>query len=331
MRDSQGSGSLDPAHAAVLDVLLVERSVTRAARRLGVTPSAVSHTLRLLRHQLDDPLLVPGPDGLALTPRAEAIAAPLHQAMLDLGAAVARGAPFEPASARRSFAISGVDYGELIAVPEIVSRLERDAPGIVLRMEPPAPDLAERLGDGRLDLAIAPALPVGGAILRRKLGAEGFTVLLRGDHPAAGRRWDLDAYLALDHLLIAPRGAPGSVVDEVLAARGLGRRVAVRVTSFLAAPFVVARSALCLTAPAGLAAAFAPVLGLTVRAAPLPLPAVDVFTYWHARVDNDPAHRWLRELMVACFQEPPAVRASRVTAQPVPPRKRPRARGGRGR
>jgi DNA-binding transcriptional LysR family regulator len=291
--------SVDPNLLVALDVLLAERSVTRAAQRLGVTQSAVSHKLRALREQLGDPLLVASSRGLVPTDRALAIAGPLRQALLDLTASAARGAAFDPARAERTFTISTADYGELVAVPRIVGRLEHAAPAIELRIEPPQRDFADRLADGRLDAAVGPPLSVPGTIMRTRLASEPFAVVLRRGHPSARRRWSVARYLELSHLLIAPRGAPGSAVDDLLARQGLRRRVAVRVSSFVAAPHVVAATDLCLTAPAGLVAALAEPLGLMVRPVPLDVPPVDTVLYWHARVDRDPAHRWLREQIAA--------------------------------
>jgi DNA-binding transcriptional LysR family regulator len=296
---SMANASVDPNLLIALDVLLAERSVTRAAQRLGVTQSAVSHKLRTLREQLGDPLLVASRHGLVPTDRALAIAAPLRQALLDLNASAARGAAFDPARAERAFTLSTVDYGELVAVPWIVARLGGAAPGIELRIEPPQRDFVERMADGRLDAAVAPPLPVPGTIMRTLLASEGFAVVLRRGHPYARRRWSLARYLELSHLLIAPRGAPGSIVDDLLAERGLRRRVAVRVSSFVAAPHVVAASDLCLTAPTRLIDALAARLELVVRPVPLEIPPADTVLYWHARVDRDQAHRWFRDQVVA--------------------------------
>jgi DNA-binding transcriptional LysR family regulator len=288
-----------PSLLSTLDVLLTERSVTRAARRLGVTQSAVSHQLRALRDAFDDPLVVASKQGLIPTARAEAMAAPLRQALHDLDAATALGATFDPRSAARTFRLSVPDYVELVAMPPLAAELAHEAPGIDLCLEPPYPDLSERLADGRLDLAIATALPLSGAIYRARLASEGFLVVLRRGHPAARGRWDLARYLAMRHVVIAPRGARGSVVDDALAARGLSRRVALRVASFAAAPFIAAASDLCLTAPTGLVAALEPRLAVVVRPPPLELPVSDSFIYWHARADRDPAQRWLRGQLLA--------------------------------
>lgn len=288
---------VDPGLLVALDALLTERNVTRAAHRLGLTQSAVSHKLRALREQLGDPLLVSGKGGLIATERAEAIAPALRKALLDLTVATSMGSEFDPRGSTRAFRISTADYGELTAIPRVIAVIEHEAPDVDLAIEPPYPDLAERLSDGRLDAAVGPAIPMPAGILRSRLVNEGFEVVVRAGHPVARRRWTLARYLELRHLVIAPRGRPGSTVDDVLASRGQVRRVAMRVASFVAAPFVVAATDLCLTAPSGLISTLAPQLGLVVRATPLEIPGVDTFLYWHARTDKDPAHRWLRQVI----------------------------------
>jgi DNA-binding transcriptional LysR family regulator len=107
----------------------------------------------------------------------------------------------------------------------------------------------------------------------------------------------IDRYLAVDHLLVAPRGTPGSIVDDLLAERGLHRRIALVVPQFLIAPAVVAATDLMWTAPAGLARAFAELLPLTVREPPLALPGFAVSIRWHVRFDRDPGLSWLRGLL----------------------------------
>ena len=287
---------LDANLLLALDVLLAERSVTRAAERLHVTQSAMSHKLRQLRAQLGDELLVRGRSGLVLTERAEAIAGPLRQAVLDLRGAVHVGAPFDPATARRRFVLSASDYGELVAIPALLAHLGRIAPGVDMVIEPPAPDLFARLEAGNIDIAIAPLLDAPTGILRRKFFAEGFLVALRAGHPHARKRLDLDGYLTLSHLLVTPRGRGTGPVDEALAAQGLSRRVALRAPSFAAAPFIAAQTDLALTAPEGLLRAAARHAPLRLHPPPLALPQVPIFFYWHERMDRDPAHRWLRGL-----------------------------------
>ena len=292
---------LDLNALVVLDALLDERHVTRAASRLGRTQSAVSHALANLRETFGDPLLVRGPGGgLVATARAEAIAPALRRALDGVKQAI-RGEPrFDPQTARRSFRIATGDYQELVLLPRLVARLAAEAPGIDLWMVPIAEELAPALAAGEVDLALgvwrAPAWPAG--IYQRRLFDEDFRCVVRAGHPAASQRLTLARFCELNHLLVAPRGTPGSYVDERLAELGRTRRVAVRVPHFLIAPHVIAASDLVVTIATRLARLYAEPLGLELLAPPLEVPPFTVSMAWHERAHHDPGHRWLRDRLV---------------------------------
>ncbi len=286
----------------VLDALLAEKHVTRAAARIGLSQSAASHALARLRDLLDDPLLVRGPQGgLVPTARAEALEPALRRA-LDGLRDVLRGAPsFDPATARRSFRIGAGDYTELVLLPELVARLARDAPGVDLWIVPLPEDPAAALAAGELDLAIGvwtgSSWPAG--FYQRALFDEDFRCVLRKGHPATRQKLTLVRYCELDHLLVAPRGTPGSRVDDILASLGRTRRVVVRVPHFLIAPHVIAASDLVVTIATGLARIYAEPLGLALLPTPFDMPGFTVSMAWHERAHADPGHKWLREQLYA--------------------------------
>src|SRR6476619_5745539 len=133
------------------EALWTERHVTRAARRVGLTQSAMSHALRRRRAQFDDPLFQPTPRGLQPSPRAHALAAPLAEALALVRRAVAAEAPFSPATLQRTFTIGTTDYGELTLVPRLMGRLAREAPGVQLAIRPVAVDGERELLAGEHD------------------------------------------------------------------------------------------------------------------------------------------------------------------------------------
>ncbi len=276
-----------------LEVLLRERHVTRAARRLGLAQSAMSQRLARLRAFFGDPLLVPAGAALALTPRAEAMAAPLAGALAALRAAVQAGEPFDPGTSQRGFVLLGNDVLEAVGMPLLAPRVRREAPGVRLTVEQLDAGFAARLGDGTADFAFAPDFLVAPSLRRRALPPDPFVVLARRDHPVAGGPLTLDDYLAFDHVLIAPRGAPGGVVDAALAALGRQRRVAVRSLHFVTAPLLLPDTDLLLTCPSSVADACS-ALPLCRLAPPLELPSDRVSVVWHERAQHDPGHAWLR-------------------------------------
>lgn len=296
----------------VLDAVLAERHVTRAAARLGLTQSTASHALARLRTQLGDPLLVRGPRGaLVPTARAELLAPVVARALGEL-AAVWRGEAFTPATAERTFHLGAGDLAELALLPALVARLARLAPKTSLLVRPVPDDTAGELAAGTIDAVIAPARPrdlVGGCV-QRQLFDEDFIVAMRRGHPAARGPLTLDRYCAHPHLLVAPRGSFGGFVDAALAAHGRRLQVAVAVPHFLIAPMVLAATDLLATLPRRLVASVRP-LGLVLRAPPVEVPGFAMHLLWHERTRTDAAQRWLREQIVAAAT-PSGSRASRA-------------------
>jgi DNA-binding transcriptional LysR family regulator len=278
-----------------LEALLAERSVTRAARRLGLSQPATSHALQRLRDLFGDPLLVRVPGGLQATDRALALAGPLAQALEAVRRTLDGPAAFDPGSARRTFAVATADHGSFVLLPELWATLNAEAPGVDVTVRVDSIDQGRReLADGELDLLIGPYHRESAGFYRQRLLHERFVCVLRRGHPAARGGMGLDEWLALPHLLVSPQGRPGSVVDTALAAMGRARRVGLMVPQFLVAPHVVAASDLVWTAPERMARAYTALLPLTVLPVPIPLEGFTVWQSWHERRHRDPGHAWLR-------------------------------------
>jgi DNA-binding transcriptional LysR family regulator len=282
----------------IFDALAVERSVTRAARRVGLSQPAFSHALARLRRMLGDRLFVRVPRGMVPTPRAIELH-PIVRDLLVRADRLAQPVAFDPMTCTRAFRIATTDYFEAISFPRIAVALSRAAPRASLVSLPTGGRLpTEQFEEGRLDLAIAGffrAVPDG--YHQQKLFDETFVCLVRADHPTVRSRLSLSQYTKLSHVLISPGGDLQGVVDEQLASRNERRHVAVGVSSFLSAGSIVAKSDLVLTAPRRLAAIYAPSLPLRSLAPPLPLPGFTVVQVWHGRHQDDPAHRFLRRLI----------------------------------
>lgn len=286
----------------VLDALLAERHVTRAAAKVGLTQPAASHALARLRALLDDPILVRGPRGqMVPTDRAVAIAPRLRRSLDDLRIAL-RGEPvFDPATARRTFRLAASDYAELLLLPALVERLARDAPHVELHFTQVDHDPSGPLAAGEIDCAIGVwrdrTWPAG--FFHARLFDDTFRCLVRSGHPIAKRRLTLARFLELGHVLIAPRASRGGYVDEALERLGKRRRVAVMVPHFLVAPHVIAASDLVITLPARVARTFAAPFDLAVLAPPVELPGFTTGLVWHERAHHDAGQRWLREQLAA--------------------------------
>ena len=301
-----------------LDALACERSVTKAAERAGVTQSAMSHTLRRLRELFDDPLLVRGRGGMVLTPRAEALTVPLRSGLVSLARTLAAPEPFAPEHASRTFRIVSPDLFDTLVLPTLLRRLTQEAPAVDLAVVPAPRRLADSLETGDVDLAIHPVLldphpfdigtRVDPELQSRTLFRDSFQCFLRNDHPAlSGRsRLTVKAYARLKHILVSPGGEGPGLVDRFLEEKGERRRIVLRVPHFATALEVVAQSDLVLTAPSSLAEC-SPASALASRPAPFAIPEHAITMIWHPRFREDPAHQWLRQLMIDATSEVPAL------------------------
>jgi DNA-binding transcriptional LysR family regulator len=290
-----------------LDVFLAERHVTRAAKRLGVSQGAASQKLARLREFFEDAILVPGKPLLVLTPRAQALVEPLSSALAALRGAVRAGAPFDPGTSVREFVLLGGDLVEVLALPQLLRVLAREAPQVSMRLERADADFAMRLERGTADLAFVPNFMTASSLMKRALPPQPFVVLLRKGHPVLRKRRQLtlEAYLELGHLLIAPHGLPGSIVDAALRALGKQRRVVARIQHFTAAPPIIASSDLAVTCPATVFTAMERWVPVVALPPPLPLPIDHSSSVWHPRSDNDLGHAWLRGLIDRALQGSP--------------------------
>jgi DNA-binding transcriptional LysR family regulator len=297
----------------VFEALFRHGSVTRAAAEIGLTQSAMSSALGRLRRQLDDPLFVNTRAGMLPTPRALELAPSLTEALATVRGALGARDAFDPRRTRRTLRIYMTDVGELVLLPTLMRYLDEHGP--VMRLETaqlPAAELAVRLETGDIDLAVGYVPQLGDNIRRTRLFEERYVCMTRADHPL-GRSapLTLKEYLAARHVLIASMGSGHQILERTLAERGMEKNVALRVPHFVVVPLIVATSDLLVSLPRRVADASARLVKVKVHPLPIPLPSFDVSLYWHARVENDAANRWLRNAMLELFGDRPASRARR--------------------
>jgi DNA-binding transcriptional LysR family regulator len=297
-------GAFDLNLLVALDALLTEGSVTKAAARIGVTQSAASHALSRLRKLTGDELLVRSRDGMVPTIRAESMRAPLRRALGELTGTLSSPRSFDPSTARVRVFIGASDYSELVLLPGVMARLVREAPGIELRVLPVGHDPASELATGKLDCIVMPVQSGDDSqgVRGRQIFRDRFVCVARRDHPLAKKKTlSLSAFTAAAHALVSPWGTEGGYVDDALARLGQQRKVAIAVPHFLVAPHIIALSDLLLTVAERLAAVVAEPLGLVVLSPPreLELAGFTNSLLWHERTHEDPARRWLRDVIVA--------------------------------
>jgi DNA-binding transcriptional LysR family regulator len=295
------SGQFDPAGLLALHALLEERHVTRAARRLGLTQSSMSHRLALLRRELGDPLLVRVKGALVPTQRAQAMARPLAEALEALRRAVRPPEIFDPTTSHLTVSLGMPD---LLAplLPGLLEELTAGAPNVQLQVLAPPPSLGDALAAGVPSMALAPVRDVPQNIVCRPLGDVQFGVALRRGHPLLKGKLTLERWLSVGHVVVRQGTQSPNLVSQALAKQKVQRRVGVEVPTFLAGLFVVAGSDLVMNAPLPLVKELAAPLGLVLREAPVPLPRQPSALLWHERFQHDPAHQWARERVIAAVQ-----------------------------
>lgn len=296
-----------------LVALVQEASVSRAAERLGVTQPAVSAALKRLRAAFDDPLLVRSGQLMSPTPRALELAEHMAPMLRGVHEMVHRRGAFEPARARRSFTLMGSDYVQFFVLPELCAQLEVRAPQLQIEHRPANPDKVEAwLASGQVDLGIGYLASPAPALRSRLLFADEQVCVVRRDHPvlkgmSAGPKpaWTAEQYAALSHVAISPGGAGyyGARIDALLKSLSIRRRVALTLPSFLAMPYVVARTDYIATVPGRFARYFAGLLPLAIVPPPLALPAFEISMFWHERMHADLPHVWLRQEVVAATRD----------------------------
>lgn len=280
-----------------LNVLLEERSVTRAADRLRLTQSAVSRILGRLRMTFDDPLFVRTARGLAPTQRALELAGRLREHVAALEAMLLEQSTFDPATSRRCFRIAAIDYVQVTLLAPLLRRLAVDAPWIDFEIRNVSLEAERDLESGVLDVLIKPKQPSGPRVVWTSLYHERYTCLLWNDHPA--QRLTLPAFAAMEHVLVAPGERPGGIVDEVLAEDNLSRRVAVQASTFLLIPYLLAETQRIATVPERMATELTRLHPLKTLEPPVEVPGFTMSQAWHEIHRNDPGHHWLRETLLA--------------------------------
>jgi len=292
--------SIDLNLLVALDVLVAERSVTRAGRRIGLSQPAMSNALRRLRQTLGDPVLVRTSHGMIPTPLASELVVPVRKALVELEAVLSLERSFDPSRAEQVFRVAAMDHAWVVLIPHLARHLASLAPGIRLDLSPYGDSIESDLESGVVDAAIVVGSSHGQApgFQRAELYDDNFDCLVRRGHPLIEETLTLAHYLASGHVLASPRSRRGGLMDRALRKQGLSRRVHVIVPHFVAAPFVVAETDLIATLPRGVARPFARMLDLRVFPTPVEIEGGPWYLLWHERTLHDSAHAWLREQML---------------------------------
>ncbi|MGG1947380.1 LysR family transcriptional regulator [Trinickia sp. NRRL B-1857] len=290
-----------------LDALLAAGSVAGAARRLGLSPSAMSRTLIRLRAATGDPLLVRAGRRMVLTPHAEAIRARTRDALDDVRAVLSSAREqVDLATLQRTFTIRANDGFVEAFASLLIAEASAAAPNVLLRFAPKPEKTATHLRDGSADLEIGVLGQMGPEVRLQALFRDRFVGVVRSGHPLqTDARISAARYAAFGHVVAARHGNPNGPVDEALAAQGLARKIAAVVPSFAAALAVARTSDLVALVPASCLAQAresgegSARDGVHVFDLPIATDSITVSQMWHPRLERDPGHRWLRQLVLS--------------------------------
>ncbi|MEU2834630.1 LysR family transcriptional regulator [Streptomyces lavendulae] len=292
----------------VLDALLQENSVTRAAERLGTSPAAVSRTLARLRRTVGDPLLVRAGQGLVPTPRALELREEVRALLRGCDSVLRPGAGFDPAHLHRTFTVQATDLLLVGLAGTLTDRIHAEAPNVDVVFLPEAVEGGPGLRQGWVDVELGVLGHLDPEILTRPLTRMRLVGVARSGHPLFDRRIDARSFAAAEHIGISRLGKRVGPIDGALAELGLRRRTAVIVPSHTSAMLLARDSDLVALMLADWLPDTIAALGLRTFPIPLDLAPLDIGMAWHPRNAADPGHRWLRDLLADGFPDPPGER-----------------------
>ena len=286
----------------VFEAIYTEGGVTRASQKLNLTQPAISHALGRLRLMFDDPLFVRQGHLMVSTPLARSIIEPVRQSLRGFEVTLNKLNRFEPATTTREFTVALRDVLESTVLPPLMVALEKDAPQAkVAAVQVDRRELESELQAGTLDCAIDVLLPLGPDIRHVRILADRTLVVARRDHPRLQGGITLADYLEEEHILASSRRKGPGIEDFELSRLGMQRKIRLRCQHYFAACRVVSQTDLILTMPERYARVANQQFDNQLLALPLDMPAWDVYLYWHANVEDDPANKWLRERLAAAM------------------------------
>lgn len=288
----------------VFNQLLLDRSVSAAADKLGMTQPAVSNALKRLRTALNDELFLRTARGMEPTPYALHLAEPVVYALNAIQTALTTRDSFDPATSTRSFQLAMTDIGEMYFMPPLMVALARLAPQVrVSTVRPNAGNLKEDMESGTVDLALGllPHLQTG--FFQRRLFRHKYVCAFRRDHPLAKAPMTLKQFVELDHVGVVAANTGHSEVDGLLERAGIKRRMRLVVPHFIAVGHILQSTDLIATLPERFAARCEAPFGLVTSPHPARLPDIAINLFWHAKFNRDPANLWMRQLFVDLFAD----------------------------
>lgn len=285
----------------VLDVLLREKSVGRAADRLNLTSSAVSHSLKRLRLLFDNELLVRDGRRMVPTARGQSLAETLPSLLTQVEHTLAEPEPFDPATSTRSFRLAAPDFISPL-LPHLLKLITEEAPGVSVEIAAYSPTAALDMQQGRYDALVAPSFKKTDELRGVELGSWHWVTVGRKHHPAFSN-WSLENWAAFPHLLVsASSPSGGNPIDLASAKLGATRNIRAVLPQFSMAAPVLSATDMLLTVPSIAMRDAAAAYGLSQRDLPFEIPPLKLSLFHNAKTGDEPELRWFRSHIAAVAQ-----------------------------
>jgi DNA-binding transcriptional LysR family regulator len=294
----------------VLDAIFEAENLTNAARKLGVSQPTVSASLNKLRVLLGDDLFVRSQGAMRPTDRAQQFREPLKAILDSIRFEIFAQAPFDPATEIGTFTISTTDFGELEALPEIMTFLAEKAPHVKVRtILCESDELPKAMDAGEIDLAYGYFPELNSATFHQQVILDHDTVcLVRRGHPLIGDTISVEQFQEADHAGVHPGNRIGDIISEKLGEQEIERKIALAMSHSVYLPYIVSKTNLIATLPRPTAVQAAKMYPLVIVETPFPSPRMQLKQVWHRRFDGSPRLKWFRRIVAQLARE-----ASRYT------------------
>lgn len=292
--------NIDRTLLRCFDALMVERSVSRAADRIGISQPTMSNALARLRKLFGDPLLLRTRGEMMPTERALDLLKPVRRALTDIEGMLAEQRHFEPATSQVTITLTALEHVEYTLLPALTQRLQQEAPLVNVEMRSINPEKAlDWLERGELDYRLGWLRSPPPSLRFQTLFRDKFVCLARAGHPGIGDKLTLNQYLSLAHVCV--RSSASSeywrTLNEAFLACSRRPRIAFMVQDFMVVPRMVATTDLIATVPERFARSVADQFSLRIFKPPLDLSDIRISAYWHERTHTMPVHQWFRRML----------------------------------
>ena len=293
---------LDLNLLVTFEVLMTERSVTRAADRVARTQSAISHSLARLREQLGDPLLIKVGSTMVPTPFALQLVEDLRPILRSIQRIAALPREFEPATSERTFRVAVTDFTPSV-LPEVMARTRAEAPYVAVEWTTPGSATPLAIADGHVDVALlASATVMPDGVERQDAGELKLWTYLRKDHPALAS-WSLDEWRRWPHIQVMIGDRYPTTIDSAIAEADVIRTIGARVPHFSCVADLLVRTDMLATLPLLMSDELLERSNLRAVEPPLLIAPVPLSYFWSFRLTNDPGARWIRSIVMATFAD----------------------------